>query len=293
MDWIGTLAAFLSINFGTMSAYQHEAARASALYPSLPEGASRRSGYARRDHRLVGVGTGDQTLAAAGPQFSGGFSGKRLSREAEDGRRTRLLSCQSGAPNAAGKFTEMNRDSKMNSSDPFAKSIDLWNDIHWFAIRAKPRRESFAAMNIGALSIGILLPQVKVERLVRGAAHQGTKPLFAGYFFARFSAADCLESVKAARGVLQVVSSGRMPIPVSDEVVLEIQARIQDDGFIRIRSEGLAPGTRVTIQSGPFEGMMGRVERELDDQKRVAIFLETLMNARVLIEKRWIAAEAA
>ena len=55
----------------------------------------------------------------------------------------------------------------------------------------------------------------------------------------------------------------------------------------------LAPGTRVTIQSGPFEGMMGRVERELDDRKRVAIFLEALFHARVLIERRWIEAEAA
>jgi hypothetical protein len=39
--------------------------------------------------------------------------------------------------------------------------------------------------------------------------------------------------------------------------------------------------------------MMGRVERELDDRKRVAIFLESLLNARVLIERRWIEAEAA
>jgi transcriptional antiterminator RfaH len=181
----------------------------------------------------------------------------------------------------------------MNSSDPLAKSIDLWNDIHWFAIRAKPRRETFAAMNIGALGIGILFPQVKVERLVRGAAHLGTNPLFPGYFFARFRAADSFESIKGSRGVLQVVSSGRMPIPVSDKVVQEIQDRIQEDGYIRIRPQGLAPGTRVTIQSGPFEGMMGRVERELDDRKRIAIFLEALLNARVLIERRWIEAEAA
>ena len=90
-----------------------------------------------------------------------------------------------------------------------------------------------------------------------------------------------------------MVSSGRTPIPVSEKVVREIQDRVQADGFIRIRPNGLAPGTRVTIQSGPFEGLMGRVERELDDRRRVAIFLETLLNARVLIETRWVEAEAA
>ncbi len=176
----------------------------------------------------------------------------------------------------------------MTPSEPFAKSDDLWNEVHWFAIRAKPRREDFAAMNIGALGIGILLPRIQVERLVRGAAQKWTKPLFPGYFFARFFAADSFESVKGARGVLQVVSSGRLPLPVSDKVVREIQGRIEPDGFIRILPTGLEAGTRVIIQSGPFEGMIGRVERELDDRKRVAIFLEALLNARVLIERRWI-----
>jgi transcriptional antiterminator RfaH len=181
----------------------------------------------------------------------------------------------------------------MNSSNPRARFNDLWKDFNWFAIHAKPRREGFASSNVGALDVEVLLPQVKVERLVRGTAQQGTKPLFPGYFFARFCPENVFESVKAARGVLQVVSSGRLPIPVHEEVVREIQDRVQEDGLIRIRPQVLAPGTRVKIQSGPFEGMMGRVERELDDRKRVAIFLEALFHARVLIERRWIDAQAA
>jgi len=181
----------------------------------------------------------------------------------------------------------------MTCSDPNFRSNSLWRAVNWFAIHAKPRRENFAATNLSALGIGILLPRVKVERLLRGAAHPGTKPLFPGYFFARFCPENAFESVKAARGVLQVVSSGRMPIPIHERVVREIQDRVQEDGFIRIRPQRLAPGIRVTIQSGPFEGMIGRVERELDDRKRVAIFLESLFHARVLIERRWIEAEAA
>jgi transcription antitermination factor NusG len=89
------------------------------------------------------------------------------------------------------------------------------------------------------------------------------------------------------------VSSGRIPVPVDEEIVREIRDRVQEDGLIRIQSQKLAPGIRITIQSGPFEGMMGRVEREMDDKRRVAIFLETLFNARVLIERRWIEVEAA
>jgi transcription antitermination factor NusG len=75
--------------------------------------------------------------------------------------------------------------------------------------------------------------------------------------------------------------------------VQEIQDRVQEDGLIRISPQNLEPGTRISIQSGPFEGMMGRVERELDDRKRVAILLETILNARVLIERRWVEAVLA
>jgi transcriptional antiterminator RfaH len=174
-----------------------------------------------------------------------------------------------------------------------ARPNGVWKEISWFAVHAKPRRECFASKSVGALGIEVLFPEIKAERLVLGTPRQGVKPLFPGYFFARFSPELAFESVKAARGVLQVVSSGRIPISVPDEIVHEIRDRIQDDGLIEVCQPVLAPGTLVTIQSGPFEGMMGRVERELDDRKRVAIFLETLFNARVLIERRWIQAEAA
>jgi transcriptional antiterminator RfaH len=117
--------------------------------------------------------------------------------------------------------------------------------------------------------------------------------LFPGYFFARFCPRDSLELVERARGVLRVVSSGRFPIPVEDDVVRQIQERIEEDGFITLHQRPLKPGETVSIQGGPFEGLLGRVERESDDRSRVAILLETLLRARVLIEKRWLESVAA
>jgi transcriptional antiterminator RfaH len=128
---------------------------------------------------------------------------------------------------------------------------------------------------------------------VRGVARTAVKPLFPGYFFARFCPRDSLEVVQRARGVLRVISSGRFPIPVEDEVVAQVQERIEEDGFITLRRQSLKPGETVSIQGGPFEGLMGKVERELNDGKRVTILLETLWRARVLIEKKWLQSEAA
>jgi transcriptional antiterminator RfaH len=179
------------------------------------------------------------------------------------------------------------------SSVPAPRTLDIWGQSHWFAIHAKTRRENFAVTNLSALNVKVLFPQLKVGRLVRGVALMAVKPLFPGYFFARFCARDSLELVARARGVLRVISSGRFPIPVEDEVVREIQDRIEEDGLITVRQRPLKPGEAVSIAGGPFEGLMGRVERELDDGKRVAILLETLLHARVLIEKRWLELEAA
>jgi transcription antitermination factor NusG len=173
------------------------------------------------------------------------------------------------------------------------QSINLWQDTSWFAIHSKARREKFAAANVSTLGIEIVLPLVKFESLTRIRSQEAAKPLFPGYFFARFCPEVSCESVKSSRGVLRVVSSGRYPIPVGDTLVQEIRDRVEQDGLITLHRQRLKPGTRVSIQYGPFEGLMGRVEREMDGGRRLAILLETLMQARVLIERRWLDAAAA
>jgi transcriptional antiterminator RfaH len=174
-----------------------------------------------------------------------------------------------------------------------AAPIELWRKIRWFAIHTKARREVFAAANIGVLGVKILLPQIKEERSMPAATRIAVKPLFPGYLFARFCPEKSMESIECTPGVLHVVSSGRFPVPVDDEFIREMQDRAEEDGFIRIRKRVPKPGDRVSIQDGPFEGLIGRVERWLDGGERVAILLEALLNARVLIESRRLQSEAA
>ena len=152
--------------------------------------------------------------------------------------------------------------------------------------------ETIAAGSVRALGLEMFLPMVNVEDLESAVIKAATKPLFPGYFFARFCPAVSLDSVESARGVLHVVKSGSCPIPVEELVVREIQERVEADGLVHLEPCRLQAGDRVWVQDGPFAGMVGRVEMELDDRKRVAILLETLWNARVLIAKQWVQAEA-
>jgi transcription antitermination factor NusG len=124
--------------------------------------------------------------------------------------------------------------------------------------------------------------------MICGFARLVTKPLFPGYFFAQFCPLLSYEAVRYAHGVLRVVGDSRFPIPVKPEVIASIRARVQADGFIRLQAKPFMPGDSVTIGQGPLAGWIGRVERESDDGKRVAILLGVLKQARMLVRKCWL-----
>lgn len=171
--------------------------------------------------------------------------------------------------------------------------MDLWQQTNWYAIQTKPSRENFAVGNIAAAGVECLLPKVRKERSIRGRLQSVIKPLFPSYFFARFCPALCLDFVRCSRGVLRVLSSGRFPIPLDEGVIQEIQTRIADDGYITLKNMPLQPGAHVIIECGPFQGLMGTVEREWEDTRRVTLFLAAIEHARVLVEKRWLSAPIA
>lgn len=171
--------------------------------------------------------------------------------------------------------------------------MDLWRETNWYAVHAKVHRESFGAANVAALGVEVLLPQLKQEWLVRGFRRTRIKPLFAGYFFARFCPAAYLDQVRYALGILHVVSTSRFPIPLGDDVIVSIRQRVQPDGYVRLSPVSMCPGDRVAIEHGPFQGLIGQVVRQEDDGKRVTILLETMMSARVSLEKQWLSTTPA
>lgn len=164
----------------------------------------------------------------------------------------------------------------------------VWNETHWYAIHTKPRQEALAATAVERLDVEVLLPKIKKEHWGRRHPCVVIKPLFPSYFFARFCSAISLDCVRFAHGVLNVISAGLVPLPVEDTIIHEIQSRHTQAGYIEMVALAFHPGDRVTIEEGPLAGWIGKVEREWDDGKRVAILLEALGRARVLIEKRWL-----
>lgn len=162
--------------------------------------------------------------------------------------------------------------------------MDWWRETNWYAVQSRPFGEHLAAAQVGRLDLELFLPRVQQERLICGVHRTLTKALFPGYFFARFCPGVSLGAVRSTPGVLRVVGTPRLPIPVAPEIVQALRERTGDDGFVRFEPKSFRPGERVRIEEGPFAGWIGRVEREPDDRRRVLILLEALQPAQLLVE---------
>ena len=70
--------------------------------------------------------------------------------------------------------------------------------IGWYCIRAKPRQEMVASATLSTLDeVEVFLPRTQRARKAKSGP---LKPLFPGYFFARFDPVEHLRNVHYARG---------------------------------------------------------------------------------------------
>ena len=166
--------------------------------------------------------------------------------------------------------------------------VAFWRTSNWFAIQAKPSKENLAAAQVAKLDAEVFLPKAKQEQMIGGSLRFISKPLFAGYFFARFCPLLSLEAIRCAHGVLRVIGTTRLPIPLDAEIIVALRERVQPDGLVWLERNAFRPGDLVTVEQGSLCGWIGRVEGELDDGRRVTILLEAIQGARLLVEKRWL-----
>jgi transcriptional antiterminator RfaH len=157
----------------------------------------------------------------------------------------------------------------------------------WFAVHTKPREEDRADRNLRAWGIETVTPMVR-ETVYRRSAYTrapAIKPLFPQYLFARFSLDELLAKIRFTRGVHALVNIGGVPVPVPDDVIALVRARIGPDGLVRLEDE-LRQGDSVVIQSGYLKGFAGVFQRQENGETRVTILLNALQcQPRLVIER--------
>jgi len=142
--------------------------------------------------------------------------------------------------------------------------MDFWQDTNWFAVQTKPHQEKLAASHVAQLDVEVFYPRVRLGQSVCGRVHLLAKPLSSGNLFARFCPLLSLLAVQHASGVVRVVGTRELLIPLEAGGVENLQTRVEPDGFLMLEARPLHEGERVSIEIGAVAASVGRVEREWD-----------------------------
>jgi len=158
--------------------------------------------------------------------------------------------------------------------------MSLMESPQWYVIHTRPRQEERAAQNLAAWGLESMAP-----KLLKSSSAVGSKMLFPGYIFSRFDVNNMLHKIKFTRGVLYVVSFAGRPARLEQDVIEAIQNRMDSDQMIQ-KTPRMGPGDPVLIKNGPLRSFLGVFQRDLPDQKRVEILLDTISySARVLVPR--------
>lgn len=103
------------------------------------------------------------------------------------------------------------------------------------------------------------------------------RPLFPRYLFVALDITrDRWRTISSTFGVAQIVFAGEQPASISRDVIEQIRARENDDGYVVLGlPSGVALGSNVRLIDGIFADTKGVLERIADD-RRVAILLQLL-----------------
>src|SRR6267143_983670 len=100
--------------------------------------------------------------------------------------------------------------------------MDIAQETNWYAVQTKPFRENLAVASVAKLDVDVFFPKIRQEQLVCGISRIITKPLFVGYFFARFCPSLLLDSIRYTSGIIRVVGASHFPIPVDSAIIANI-----------------------------------------------------------------------
>lgn len=134
-------------------------------------------------------------------------------------------------------------------------STDSSSGYRWYALQLRTRWEGSTATLLSSKGYETFLPTFKTFKRGRSRSAQSEAPLFPGYLFCRFNVFDRLP-VLITPGVVSVVGSGRIPIPVEESEITAIQKMVSTGLHVE-PCPFLEVGQVVRIEDGALSGIEG------------------------------------
>lgn len=147
---------------------------------------------------------------------------------------------------------------------------------HWYALRVKPHKEKSVNQHLQTQEIEVFFPTVKVKP--KNPRNAKIKPYFPGYLFICTDIeAVGINAFNWMPGTLGLVAFGGEPAVVPANLIHELRTRLAEiEAAGGLTLEGLKPGDRVRIVSGPFAGYEAIFDTALPGKDRVQVLLAFL-----------------
>jgi transcriptional antiterminator RfaH len=162
----------------------------------------------------------------------------------------------------------------------------------WFVVKTQSRGEEKALRHLGNQGFVTYLPRYR--RRIRHARRLQLvlRPLFPGYLFVHLDPDLCRwRSINGTIGVREILSNGDAPLAVPDRIIVEIKAREDEGGAVKLVAPAFARGQVVRLMEGPLADLNGLFE-EMRDENRV-VLLVSLLGRQVRMQVPLAAVAAA
>ncbi|MBI3635153.1 MAG: UpxY family transcription antiterminator [Candidatus Rokubacteria bacterium] len=130
----------------------------------------------------------------------------------------------------------------------------------WFAIRTAPRHEKRVHERLMGRSVDTFLPLWERWSRWKDRRTRIAVPLFPGYCFARFAAAERVGILKTA-GVVGIVGTAGVPEAVDEREIRDLKMLVESH-LEYDPHPGLQEGSAVEVTRGPLTGVRGVLVRK-------------------------------
>ncbi len=157
----------------------------------------------------------------------------------------------------------------------------------WIVVTTHPHRELFAGEHLVRQDYNVYCPLIAKNVRHARRIYEVRRALFPGYLFIERSPSFILRSILGTFGVRSVVRNGDIPALLPSGFVTSLKAR-EIDGVIKEQEAPLEPGQAVTIDGGPFDGVVGKI-LEVRESDRVVLLLDLIHSQpKLIIDKKML-----
>ena len=158
------------------------------------------------------------------------------------------------------------------------------SESKWYVLRSKPNKEDLLYNQLLTRGFETYFPRLEVNPVNPRA--RKTKPFFPGYMFIRISLEDVgfstFQWMPYATGL---VSFDKEPATIREDMMqtlinnIERLKEMQED-----KSMPFEPGSKLLINSGPFEGFEAIFDTSLPGRDRIRVLLTMIQGNQVSVE---------